>query len=217
MINYMAIAGGGIQTDTDILDMLIATRGFTPQSALVINLQGQYTVPPKATINGIECNVTNFGTVLSYVQSKTKTPGSNFNVIRPMGWDVMTLHVSGVERTEAQRQAVLNEFAREQVNDFVFHEGWIYKVKLEEITPEEDIGFLTSFPWTVRLVSETPFRYSINESQYDIYIDDNPMSISEDEDGRSIITASESGALVDILLTSSESSAIIYKRVDRWV
>jgi len=217
MVNIFAISTGGIES-SEILRVLVVTRGFTPldETGAPAVVVGTYAVPPAVTINGIECTVTAFNVVLTHIRSRQKVPGGNINPIKDMGWDGLTIEIRGDEMTDATRERVIKEFSKDGFNLLIFNTGWMYYIKVEEVTKEEAIGFATSYPWHVKAITEGPYRYATSVSLFTKLLEDNPAVFSQDDDERLIAATESAGAIMDITITASSEKHAFYTSGDRW-
>jgi hypothetical protein len=219
MVNQFAIATGGLKSSA-ILINLISTRGFTPLAEVSIqdgfSALGMYQIPPPCTINGVVCNVTAFSRVLYARKNKSKIPSNDFNPIEDLDFDGLEITISGNESTRAAYDQILEEFFKEGDHIFIFRGGWQYYLKTTEAVQQEDIGFMTSFPWEVKAITETPYQYSTELITRTKEVTSSELSWSADDDGKLLIAGGSLGAVADITITSHSTEHVFYSKTEVW-
>ena len=155
------------------------------------------------TINGVEFTAERPSNGAHSKKSQQNTPpGTDINPITRLGINGFQMQLNVVEDHLDRYDALVAEFMKQQELILVLRDGWEYHVEALGVQfPDMVIELGEKYRFTVPLISETPYQFSVDEVTVSKTITSNNETWSAGDDGTIIHTNGTVDAVPDIAVT----------------
>ena len=158
-----------------------------------------------ATINGVICNITKMQFASKNRNQYIPSLNSARNTVDDdNGYDGYQILLIGFEETQAKYDEVIASFMDIGEHLLVIKTGWEYRVFSVELNQSLEIGITDNFfPYTLTMLTETPYVYTTTDTSRIKTITTNEQEWSADNSAVDIDTDGFAPAPVDVKITSS--------------
>lgn len=153
------------------------------------------------SINGIEINVSKVNINHKHRNIYSGLPGSASNAVYDMGHEGLSVRLDGWELTEGAYNAVLAQFMKTGEQTLVLQTGWEYKVFSQGMNRTLDTK-ANYYPWSVTLVTEDPYQYSVDVTARTKTITTNNETWTADDYSNPIQNLQVTDTIPDIRITA---------------
>ena len=155
------------------------------------------------TINGVEFNAERPSSGAHSKKSQQNTPpGTDINPITRLGINGFGMTLNVVESHLDRYDSLVAEFMKQQELILVLRDGWEYHVEAVGVQfPDMVIELGEEYRFSVPLISETPYQFSVDEVNVSKSITANNETWSAGDDGTSLATTGTVPAIPDVQVT----------------
>ena len=155
------------------------------------------------SINGVEFNAERPSSGAHSKKSQQNTPpGTDINPITRLGINGFQMQLNVVESHLDRYDALVAEFMKQQELILVLRDGWEYHVEALGVQfPDMVIELGEEYRFSVPLISETPYQFSVDEVNVSKSITANNETWSAGDDGTSLATTGTVPAIPDVQVT----------------
>lgn len=168
------------------------------------------------TINDVEFNLISLGIISTHRNRRTNQPGSDTNYITDLGYDGLTIRLDGFETTLGQYDNVIAEFMRSGEQVLIVREGWKFTVHSTQLAPSMLQSKPNYFPYSITLLTKTPYRESTDTSTRIKTITANNQTWTEDDTSATITVLGNVNAVPDIKITNLLTEILKISQSSRW-
>ena len=171
-----------------------------------------------ATIDGIEFQLENYPVSAPIKNTRFGPPGTDVNPNTDLGGGGLLIRVSGAEYTREKYDEVVGTFLTPGSHELYVetdgNPGYVYIVHRASMTTNKPVGYNHSngqkrYPYTIDCITEDMYVVSSAEKTRSKTITSDGQQWAADDSAVDILTSGNVEAKPSIIVTSSETSAVL--------
>lgn len=168
------------------------------------------------TINSVEFNLKDLSIISIHSNRRTSQPGSDTNYVTDLGYEGLTISITGFETTLSDYDNVMAEFMSSGEQTLVVRTGWQFKIHSINAAPSMLQSKPNYYPYNFSLITSTPYRESVTETSRSKTVTSNNQTWTEDDSTNNITTTGNVKAIPNVKITSSSASVLSISQTSKF-